>query len=148
MICMSFGLDAPNRDGTGRMADHSHRGPAMREPDGRAALSLRQKINLIFTVLSVLVLGLLAAVEIHAARSSVREEIAASNRIATQLLGQLAAQVQAQAGTFKPAPVCRLDPGKRFEQTAQISRRKSIACVTWSMSCPPAKGGFINTPSN
>ena len=48
--------------------------------------SLRAKINLIFCSVSLLVLGVLVIVQIQAARSSVREEITASNRVATQLL--------------------------------------------------------------
>ena len=54
-----------------------------------AALSLRHKINLIFGVISMLVLGLLVMVQIQSARTSVREEIEASNRIAAQLLGRI-----------------------------------------------------------
>ncbi|MBC7499731.1 MAG: HAMP domain-containing protein [Herminiimonas sp.] len=54
-----------------------------------AAMSLQTKINLIFALVSVLVLSLLVAVQIQASRSSVREEIGASNRIATQLLGRI-----------------------------------------------------------
>ncbi|MFT5591101.1 MAG: two-component system sensor histidine kinase UhpB [Bradyrhizobium sp.] len=53
------------------------------------ALSLRHKINMIFGVISMLVLGLLVMVQIQSARNSVREEIEASNRIAAQLLGRI-----------------------------------------------------------
>jgi two-component system, NarL family, sensor histidine kinase UhpB len=54
-----------------------------------AALSLRQKFNLIFAVVSMLVLGVLVTVDIQAARASVHEEIDASHRIAVQLLGRI-----------------------------------------------------------
>ena len=58
-------------------------------PRAPAALSLRQKINLIFGVISMLVLGLLVTMQIQSARTSVREEIEASHRIAAQLLGRI-----------------------------------------------------------
>lgn len=61
----------------------------MDQSNNRVEKSLRQKIKLIFTVLSILILGVLAAAEIQAARASVREEIAGANRIATQLLGRI-----------------------------------------------------------
>lgn len=51
--------------------------------------SLRAKINLIFCSVSVLVLGVLVIAQIYAARSSIREEITASNRVATQLLRRI-----------------------------------------------------------
>ncbi len=53
------------------------------------AMSLRSKINLIFAVVSVLVLGLLVMMEIMVARTSVREEIESTNRIADHLLGRI-----------------------------------------------------------
>jgi two-component system sensor histidine kinase UhpB len=54
-----------------------------------AALSLRLKINLIFSALTLMVFSILIAVEITATRNSVREEMEASGRIATQLLGRI-----------------------------------------------------------
>ncbi|GAA4019236.1 sensor histidine kinase [Actimicrobium antarcticum] len=62
--------------------------PTPHAPPARA-LGLRQKINLIFGLVSMLVLGLLVTVQIQSARTSVHEEIEASNRIATQLLGRI-----------------------------------------------------------
>ncbi len=56
-------------------------------PAGR--MSLRLKINLIFSALTVIVFGVLIAVEIGATRASVREEMEASGRIAAQLLGRI-----------------------------------------------------------
>lgn len=52
-------------------------------------MSLRLKINLIFSALTVIVFGVLIAVEISATRNSVREEMEASGRIAAQLLGRI-----------------------------------------------------------
>ena len=52
-------------------------------------MSLRLKINLIFTALTLLGFMVLTLVEISATRNSVREEMEASGRIATQLLGRL-----------------------------------------------------------
>jgi two-component system sensor histidine kinase UhpB len=54
--------------------------------DGSPGLSLRQKINLVFAAVGVMLLAVLAIVAVQSARNSVREEIDASNRIATQLL--------------------------------------------------------------
>lgn len=51
--------------------------------------SLRVKINAIFSGVSVIVLMVLVMVQIAAARSSIREEIFASNRVATQLLRRI-----------------------------------------------------------
>ena len=51
--------------------------------------SLRFKINAIFCAVSVLVLVVLAIVQMIAARSSIREEVTASNRVATQLLRRI-----------------------------------------------------------
>ena len=51
--------------------------------------SLRFKINLIFSFVSVLVLAVLVTVQIVAARTSTREEMTASNRVATQLLRRI-----------------------------------------------------------
>lgn len=64
----------------------------LRDPGGgRWALSLPLKINLLFGVLTLAMLGVLVASEISSTRSGVREEIEASNRIATQLLARVAA---------------------------------------------------------
>ena len=63
------------------------------EPRQQAVLvdgmSLRLKINLIFMALTLLGFMVLTLVEISATRNSVREEMEASSRIATQLLGRL-----------------------------------------------------------
>ena len=52
-------------------------------------MSLRLKINLIFSTLTILMFAVLIAVEISATRASVREEMEASGRIATQLLSRI-----------------------------------------------------------
>ncbi len=52
-------------------------------------MSLRLKINLIFSALTILMFAVLIIVEIAATRASVREEMEASGRIATQLLGRI-----------------------------------------------------------
>ncbi len=54
-----------------------------------SGMSLRLKINLIFSALTLLMFAVLTAVEISATRASVREEMEASGRIATQLLGRI-----------------------------------------------------------
>ncbi len=60
--------------------------PADRPAGG---FSLRVKINLIFSALTIIVFGVLIAVEISATRASVREEMEASGRITAQLLGRI-----------------------------------------------------------
>ncbi len=55
-----------------------------------AGMSLRLKINLIFSVLTLFGFCVLIYVEVAATRNSVREEMEASGRIATQLLGRVA----------------------------------------------------------
>ena len=60
--------------------------------DGHVAvhgLSLRRKIELIFAVLTLLVLGIFVAVEIQGNRNSIREEMEASHRISSQLLSRV-----------------------------------------------------------
>ncbi len=52
-------------------------------------LSLRLKINLIFSALTIIVFSVLIAMEISATRASVREEMEASGRIAAQLLSRI-----------------------------------------------------------
>lgn len=59
------------------------------DADRRRGLSLRLKINLIFSAVTIIVFGVLIAVEITATRSGVREEMEASGRIAAQLLGRI-----------------------------------------------------------
>lgn len=56
---------------------------------GAAAMSLRLKINLIFSMMTLLVFSILIMVEVTATRNSVREEMEASGRIASQLLGRI-----------------------------------------------------------
>ena len=58
-------------------------------PASDKALSLRLKINLIFSLLTLLVFSILITVEVMATRNSVREEMEASGRIASQLLGRI-----------------------------------------------------------
>ena len=70
------------------MRSAAHRGSSNSLP-ALSSSSLRAKINLIFCGVSILVLAVLVVVQIYAARSSIREEITASNRVATQLLRRI-----------------------------------------------------------
>ena len=69
-----------------------------------SGLGLRRKIQLIFMVLTLLILGIFLTVEIQGNRSSIREEMEASHRISTQLLSRVGnaytAQNIADFGTF------------------------------------------------
>jgi two-component system sensor histidine kinase UhpB len=55
------------------------------------AMRLRTRLNLVVAALSAAFVGVLIAAEIQSTRDSVREEIEAANRVASQLLGRLAA---------------------------------------------------------
>src|SRR5690348_11338119 len=60
------------------------------EREARRAMSLRLQINIAITVLMLLFIGALVAIEIDGSRRSVAEEMEASSRIAGQLLAQMA----------------------------------------------------------
>ena len=62
---------------------------AQHPPPHANRMSLRLKINLVFSGLTVLIFAVLLAVEIAGTRASVGEEMEASSRIATQLLGRI-----------------------------------------------------------
>jgi two-component system sensor histidine kinase UhpB len=64
-------------------------GTAVQSPASDKAMSLRLKINLIFSLLTLLVFSILITVEVTATRNSVREEMEASGRIASQLLARI-----------------------------------------------------------
>jgi two-component system sensor histidine kinase UhpB len=70
---------------TAIQADRAGRHP----PLPGKGMSLRLKINLIFSILTLLIFSVLIAVELAATRASVREEMEASGRIASQLLGRI-----------------------------------------------------------
>jgi len=55
-----------------------------------APMKLRTRLNLVISALSVAFVAVLIAAEVQSTRQSVREEIEAANRVAAQLLGQLA----------------------------------------------------------
>ena len=63
----------------------------------RRAFGLLLKINLLLGALTCAALAIFVAQEIHTARSSIREEMEASNRVATQLLGRITAIYARQA---------------------------------------------------
>ena len=63
----------------------------------RREFGLLLKINLLLGVLTCAALAVFITQEIHTTRSSIREEIEASNRIATQLLGRITAIYARQA---------------------------------------------------
>ncbi len=72
------------------MADMLHSDPpAARLVSAADGVSLRLKINLIFTLLTLIGFCVLIYVEVASTRNSVREEMEASGRIATQLLGRV-----------------------------------------------------------
>src|ERR1700722_8798054 len=59
-------------------------------PGTMLRMRLRTRLNLVVAALSAAFVVVLIAAEIQATRESVREEIEAANRVAAQLLGQLA----------------------------------------------------------
>ena len=54
-------------------------------------MRLRTRLNLVVAALSAAFVIVLIAAEVQSTRASVREEIEAANRVASQLLGRLAA---------------------------------------------------------
>lgn len=69
-----------------RQPEHGLAGAASAHPGFTAGMSLRFKLNLIVAMLMLVFVAALITQEIDATRRSVREEVAASNRVATQLL--------------------------------------------------------------
>ncbi len=65
-------------------------GSESRGPWYHAGMKLRTRLNLVISALSAAFVAVLIAAEIQGTRQSVREEIEAANRVAAQLLGQLA----------------------------------------------------------
>jgi two-component system, NarL family, sensor histidine kinase UhpB len=72
-----------------------HRGAAW--PWYHAPMRLRTRLNLVVAALSAAFVIVLIAAEVQSTRNSVREEIEAANRVASQLLGRLVA-VYSQVG--------------------------------------------------
>jgi two-component system, NarL family, sensor histidine kinase UhpB len=66
-------------------------------PGNMRAMRLRTRLNLVVAALSAAFVFVLIAAEVQSTRTSVREEIEAANRVASQLLGRLAA-VYSQVG--------------------------------------------------
>ncbi len=62
----------------------------VRLPWYHAAMKLRTQLNLVISALSAAFVIVLIAAEVQSTQQSVREEIEAANRVASQLLGQLA----------------------------------------------------------
>jgi two-component system sensor histidine kinase UhpB len=69
----------------------------LRRPGTMPRMRLRTRLNLVVAGLSAAFVVVLIAAQIQSARSSVREEIEAANRVAAQLLGRLAV-VYSQVG--------------------------------------------------
>src|SRR5690606_17462292 len=61
-------------------------------------MTLRMRLNLVVAGLSAAFVAVLLAAEVKSARASIREEITAANRVAAQLLGQLASLERHGAG--------------------------------------------------
>jgi two-component system sensor histidine kinase UhpB len=70
---------------------------AARCPANMRSMRLRTRLNLVVTGLSAAFVIVLITAEVQSERTSVREEIEAANRVASQLLGRLAA-VYSQVG--------------------------------------------------
>ena len=62
-------------------------------------MKLRTRLNLVLTGVTAIFLAVLVADEVRDARSSVREEIEAANRVATQVIGSLVLTYSAAGGT-------------------------------------------------
>jgi two-component system sensor histidine kinase UhpB len=77
---------APHLNMTLHSAPETYPSEAEFSSSGGLAMSLRLKINLVFSLLTFLLFAILIVVEVVATRNSVSEEMEASGRIATQLL--------------------------------------------------------------
>src|ERR1700689_608044 len=110
-------------------------------------MRLRTWLNLVVAALSAAFVIVLIAAEIEATRDSVREEIEAANRVASQLLGQLTTLNSQIGGPPPGARGCtarRLPPkrgaagpppGSRGSSTRNWRARPSgcaAACSCWS----------------
>jgi two-component system sensor histidine kinase UhpB len=69
---------------------HGRRGGVVGLPWYHANMKLRTQLNLVISALSAAFVVVLIAAEVQSTQQSVREEIEAANRVAAQLLGQLA----------------------------------------------------------
>src|SRR6476620_300287 len=67
-------------------------------------MKLRTRLNLVVAGLSALFVAVLCVAEVRSTRDSVREEIEAANRVASQLLGRLAAIYSRDGGTDLTLP--------------------------------------------
>ena len=101
-------------------------------------MSLRTRLNLVVAALSAAFLIVLIAAEVESARSSVREEIEAANRVASQLLGQPGRGVfrggRTRPGAAFPAAT---GPGSRQRGIAADHRRRGAV----SLSAGDLQGG-------
>jgi len=70
-------------------------------------MKLRTRLNLVLTGVTAVFLAVLVADEIRDARSSVREEIEAANRVAAQVLGNLVLTYASSGGTQSVADILR-----------------------------------------
>jgi two-component system, NarL family, sensor histidine kinase UhpB len=70
-------------------------------------MKLRTRLNLVLTGVTAVFLAVLVADEIRDARSSVREEIEAANRVAAQVLGNLVLTYASSGGTQSVAEILR-----------------------------------------
>src|ERR1700704_6295668 len=90
-------MSVPNRAPGCRQALAPAWAPRRRGPDTIRPMRLRTRLNLVVAGLSAAFVIVLIAAEVQSTRNSVREEIEAANRVASQLLGRLAA-VYSQVG--------------------------------------------------
>jgi two-component system sensor histidine kinase UhpB len=104
---------------------------------GSARLSLRLQINLLIASLIAIFIGVLFAFQIKDTRNSVREEIEAGNRVATQLLSNF---VLVYADTSRPMLVDFLIHLGRVRST-DITLRDQQGSVVYSSPPPVYKAG-------
>ena len=101
-------------------AASTHASPVMAVEARTGGLSLRHKMDCIFAVLTLLILGIFVTVEIEATRASIREEMEASRRITIQLLSRISqgynrstlpllADFLAQAGRVRASELMLVD---------------------------------------
>ncbi len=121
-------------DGARACAGIARNAPGYLLPGTMVPMRLRTRLNLVVAALSAAFLIVLIATEMQSTRSSVREEIEAANRVASQLLGRLAAVYSRVGRTGSGAAV----PAATRPRPRQRSHRCSRPPGEMLYQSPPA----------
>jgi two-component system sensor histidine kinase UhpB len=101
-------------------------------------MKLRTRLNLVLTGVTAIFLAVLVADEVRDARSSVREEIEAANRVATQVIGSLVLTYSAAGGT---AEVQQMLQRLHHVRANEITLRDPVGKLLYQSPPPVYKAG-------